>query len=317
MRKLVRFLPIFLFIGILVSGWLHRYWLFDTYRLIFYEPSARIEELAERSGMSDEGTRLFYAAQPQLLLEEEFDEQCQFAELGLVLGCYRSADIYILDVTEDQLEPVEPVTAAHEMLHVVFGRLNEGEEDRMQDLLEEQFDQVTNPRIVEEVDGYRSDPDADLYNEMHSIFGTELGPLIPELEDHYSTYFDDRSLVLAESSAYEKVFQELEQEITAFDSQLKTLGEQIDKLEKDIESLSGRITSERARLESLLASNSVSAYNAAVPGFNALVSSHNSKVESVKDKIDTYNEIVAKRNANVAAKNNLIKSLDSSVEAIE
>ena len=316
-RNVLRFLPVILFVSILVTGWLHRFWLFDSYRLIFYEPSSRIVELADRSGMSDLGKRLFYGAQPQLLLEDAFDQECQFAELGLVLGCYKSSDIFILDVTDEQLESVEPVTAAHEMLHVVYARLNQGEIDELRELLDRQFELITNERIISEIDGYRNDPGADLHNEMHSIFGTEQDELIPELEEIYAPYFDDRSLVIAESKAYEKVFTELEDEIEAFDAELATLRTEINTLEEDIANLNTQINTDRARLEALLESGNVPAYNAAVPGFNSTVNSHNAKVEQVKQKIKEYNEIVAERNANVAAKNNLIKSLDSNVQTIE
>ncbi len=315
--KLLRFVPAVLFVAILSIGWINRFWLFDTYRTLFYEPNERIVALAERSGMSETGRRYFYGGQPELLLEDEFDRECQFAELGLVLGCYRSADIFILDVTDNQLEPVEPVTAAHEMLHVVYSRLSGDEEVALKVLLDEQFELVTNQRIIDEIDGYRDDPGADIHNEMHSIFGTELEDILPALEDHYRPYFEDRSLVLDESSQYEKVFVELEEEIEKFDAQLSKLGAEITTLESEIDSLSGQIASDRARLERLLEANNVTAYNASVPGFNQLVNTHNAKVESVKSKIGQYNDIVSKRNENVAAKNNLIKSLDSNVETIE
>lgn len=317
LKKLLKFSPIVILVAILATGWFHRYWLFDTYRLALYEPSQTIEELADRAGMSDYGERLFFAAQPQLLLEEEFDQNCEFAELGLVLGCYRSADIFILDVTEDQLEPVEPVTAGHEMLHVVFARMNPNEEDEIKILLDKQLEKVTNNRILEEIDGYRDDPDADLYNEMHSIFGTELTSLIPELEEHYSEYFSDRSLILQESAAYEKVFRALEKEIDNLDAQLSTLAAQIENREVELDSLSAQIDTQRSQLDSYDRNNQISQYNALVPGFNNLVNSHNAKVTKLKELIDRYNVIVEVRNENVAAKNNLIKSLDSSVQAIE
>ncbi len=315
--KLLTILPVFLFVSILTVGWIHRFWLFDTYRILVFDPDPRISQLVDRSGMSSEGERLFLAAQPELLLEDEFDAQCQFAELGLVLGCYRSANIYILDVTEDQLEPVEPVTAGHEMLHVVYSRMNDDEIELIHELLDEQFELVENQRVLEEIEGYKNDPDADLYNEMHSIFATELVELTPELEAHYARYFEDRSLVLAESAAYEEVFIKLEAQIEGYDAELARIGQEIDALEAEVQDLNQEIVNERARLESLLANNQVNEYNAAVPGFNALVNLHNARVESVKAKIIEYNDIVAERNENVAAKNNLIKSLDSSVETIE
>lgn len=316
-KKLLRFSPVIIFLGILVAGWLNRFWLFDSYRLLFYEPTERVSELADLSGMSNHGRRLFMAAKPELLREEEFDVQCQFADLGLVLGCYRSADIFILDVTEAQLEPVEPVTAAHEMLHVVYSRLNPAEITYLEGLLEAQLGQVKNERIIQEIEGYKKDPNSDLYNEMHSIFGTELGDLSPELEAHYAKYFSDRSLVLEQSTQYEAVFEQLESQIKEYDTQLSSLNTEIKALELEISDLSQQISNERTRLDQLLANDQVEQYNAAVPGFNSDVNLHNSLVEKVEQLVVEYNQIVAERNTNVAAKNNLIKSLDSNVEAID
>ena len=316
-KRILRASPVLVMLVLVTVGWFHRFWLFDTYRSYFYEPSATVEQLANRSGMSEHGRRLFYGGQPELLSGESFSQECQFADLGLVLGCYKSADIFILDVDEDELEPVEPVTAAHEMLHVHYARISIDEERQLEELLDRQLELVTNQRVLDEIDGYKKDPNADLYNEMHSIFGTELAELIPELEEHYAQFFDDRSLVVAESDTYEAVFIALEDQIEEFDAQLASLGERIDTLESEIDNLNGQITSDRARLQSLLDSNQIEQYNASVPGFNSLVNSHNSKVEQVKTLIAQFNEIVEERNDNVAAKNNLIKSLDSDLQTIE
>jgi hypothetical protein len=234
-----------------------------------------------------------------------------------VLGCYRSADIFILDVVEDQLEPVESVTAAHEMLHVVYARLNDDEKSRLAVLLDAQFAVVANNRILDEIDGYRQDPNSDLYNEMHSIFGTELNTLIPELQDHYQDYFSDRSKVIAESDAYELVFAELEAEIEGYDSQLAILEVQIIDLENEIDDLSQQIVNGRETLSRLEAQQEIAQYNQYVPVFNSIVNLHNAQVGVLEKAIADYNEIVKVRNDNVGAKNNLINSLDSSVQTIQ
>lgn len=316
-RKPAIVTAISIFVVVVVSGWLHRFWLFDSYQLLFYEPTSEISLLADKSGMSDYGRRLFYAAQPELLTEAEFDRECNFSEIGIVLGCYKGADIFILDVQEDELEPVESVTAAHEMLHVVYARISIDEERELERLLERQFELIDNQRILDTIDGYRDDPGADLYNEMHSIFGTEVAQLIPELETHYDEFFSDRGLVVAESNTYEAVFLELEAEIERYDTRLAELSAQIDTLETQTVALANRIDSERARLQLLLEQSLFEEYNDDVEAFNALVNTYNANVAEIERLVDAYNDVVAKRNQNVAAKNNLINSLDSNVQPIE
>lgn len=317
MKIFIRILPVIGLVIGLMAGWSHRYWLFDTYRLASYDAPGEIISLSEESGMSRYANRLFLAAKPALLPEQEFDQKCVFGELGLVLGCYNGADIYVLDVTEEELEPVEVVTAAHEMLHVVYSRLNTDEINQLKRHLDRQLELIDNKRVLSEIDGYRKDSNSDIYNEMHSIFGTEIGELIPELESHYAKFFDDRSLVLEKSQAYEQVFVELEEEISAYDRQLAGLGRQIDSLELEATISASQIDSQKNRLSQYEQSGDLDLYNQLVPSYNALVIKHNSTVEKLKSLISEYNSLVELRNQNTAARNNLIKSLDSDIEAVD
>ena len=305
-----------LFVILGAVAWAHQYTIADRIRLAFYSPPQLVTQLADESGMSAYGRRLFYVSKPEVLQEAQFDTICVFGELGLVLGCYNGRNIYILDVQEDRLEPVEPVTAAHEMLHAAYQRLSQAERDELADLFQQQAEAGTSARIEQEIESYRSNPGTDLNNEIHSIYGTEYPSLIPELEDYYAQYFDDRQKVLAQSAEYEKVFNELEQFIVEYDIQLADIKTQIDTLENEVVSLAAQIDRGREDLEALRAAGSINQYNAQVPGFNATVQLHNAKIAEVKSLITRYNQVVVERNEYVIESNDLKKSLDSDFESI-
>lgn len=292
------------------------YTIADLVRLNGYKPNSLITDYVNASGMSDKGRDLFYVSYPEVLLETEFDEVCKFEELGLVLGCFDGRKIYVLDVQEARLEPVETVTAAHEMLHVAYSRLDETERERINNLLDEQFEKVNNKRIQDEIDGYKKDPNADIHNEMHSILGTEYKDLGKELEEYYSKFFDDRSKVLQKSAQYEDVFNEINAKIDSYDRQLAALKSEIDVQEGEIGLLQNEVRAERVGLEMLEREGRYEEYNAKVPGFNAMVNQYNSLIVQVEAKIKQYNDIVKLRNENVFEQNDLIKSLDSDFETL-
>ncbi len=316
-KSLIQWLILLVLVGGGLALWLNMYLITDQIKLAFYSPSDIVESLATNSGMSDYGRRLFYVSDPQVMMEAQFDERCVFGELGLVLGCYDGANIYILDVQEDRLEPVEPVTAAHEMLHAAYARLSDEKIRELKTLLDKQSSESTSARIEEEIASYKNDPNTDIYNEMHSLYGSEYGDLIPELEEYYKQYFSDRSIVLKRSKQYEQVFEQLKAKIDAYDLQLKKIKTTIEQDEATVTSLGEQIDDQRATMRRLEASNQIDEYNAMVPGFNALVEQHNDLIMKIRQDIKNYNDIVLERNENVFEQNDLIKSLDSDLVPIK
>ena len=201
-----------------------------------YRAPNEIFELTKKSGMNDNGRFHFYIGQPQLNDSSAFNHNCadvMHAET-VVLGCY-DGQIYLFDVTDNRLEGVKYVTAAHEMLHVVYERLGSIEQLRVDKLLNEQLEKTTDERILGLVETYdRTEPGQRL-NELHSIFATEVRNVNPELEQYYGKYFSDRSRVVTESERYEKIFSELEAKAEELEGQLDNLGAQIDSRKTNYE----------------------------------------------------------------------------------
>ena len=315
MKYFRRFLLILFFVAVFLAATNQRQ-IRDWWILRNYQPSAEIVSLADDTSMSEEGRHLFYVSQPELNDKTQFNDNCRFPERSIVLGCYSAERIYIFSVDNKKLKGVEEVTAAHEMLHAAYERLSADERSEIDELLLSTFDDLNDKRLNQTIDDYEEADPESVTNELHSILGTEHRKLPDKLEEHYSRYFNNRRTVVNISEDYEQVFEELQDQIAAYDKQLKELKNDIAALEAALESMSSFLISETARLEALLENDKTSAYNAAVPNFNATVKEYNSTIDTYQDKVDKHNRIVEKRNAIALEQNKLVQSLDSKFQPI-
>ncbi len=110
----------------------HQQRIIDQFVVWQYEPDTVIAGYADRAELTDEGRFLFYASQPEVHPEDEFDQICSAGSEGFgILGCYLPDErrIYLYDVTDDRLDGLEEVVATHEMLHAVWDRMSQDERD--------------------------------------------------------------------------------------------------------------------------------------------------------------------------------------------
>lgn len=99
----------------------------DWWHARSYDPPEEIVVLADGAGMSDEGRKLFYRFEPSLLDQTALDEKCSAEKFGCTSGRF----IYILRPTNEAEYSRAVVTAAHEMLHVAYSRLNTEGQDTL------------------------------------------------------------------------------------------------------------------------------------------------------------------------------------------
>ncbi len=226
----------------------------DYFRLRGYDPPKRIVELADETTMQDDTRRIFYVNHPALSDKAEFNTECRTTEQSIILGCYVAGrGIFLLDVQEPKLNGVVEVTAAHEVLHAEYERLNTSEREKIDRLTSEFYENnVSNERIKKTVENYRKKDPSIVPNELHSILATEVRDLSPELEEYYSQYFKDRIKIVEFSELYERAFIDLEQQAKIIESQLASLKNQIDTDRSQIDALSAELNIEKARLDALL-----------------------------------------------------------------
>ncbi|MCU1441214.1 MAG: hypothetical protein JWP85_2211 [Rhodoglobus sp.] len=197
-----------------------------------FEPTAQLETYVERSTMTDEGRFLFYASRPEIAPEGAFDRVCssRLEDVG-ILGCYLPGNrtIFLYDVTDDRLDGIEEVVAAHEMLHAAWDRMSEGERSALGPLLEaEAAKRADDAAFAETLAFYAKAEPGERLNELHSIIGTEFTEVGPELEAHYALYFTDRAAVTALHEKSNGVFVEQGKAIEALVARIDTLTAAID-----------------------------------------------------------------------------------------
>ncbi len=294
-----------------VAAWLLRQNIFDWTRLHNYQPNAAVVKLATDTTMDDYARHLFYVYHPSIESKQTFSQNCSENEKTIVLGCYVSMQgIYIYDVKDTRLAGVEEVTAAHEMLHAAYDRLKPQEKQKINLLIQQAYSQVTDKRIRSNIDSYQQ-AGADTTNELHSILGTEVRNLPPDLETYYKRYFTDRAKIVSYSEQYQQIFTDRQNKVAADDVNLKNIKIQIDALDASLKSQSQSLTADRQNLNNLLARGQTADYNAAVPSYNAKVTAYNADIATEQSLVDEYNTIVKERNALALEENELVKAIDS------
>lgn len=291
--------------------WFQRYSLFDWWRLRGYTPPAAITALADETTMTNKARNLFYAFHPQLDDKTTFNQNCPARDHSITLGCYvTNRGIYLYDIQDERLEGVEEVTAAHEMLHVVYQRLSSKERKRIGSLLQEAYAQVTDPRIRAAITIYQENGD-DVNNELHSILGTEVAQLPPALEAYYQQYFIDRTKVVAMATRYSDEFVRREQQVAEYDAKLGGLRIQIETNEALLDQKSANLQADRKLLDQQYESQNYSAYNMGVPIYNAAVAEYNALLSTTRSQIAEYNALVEARNKVAVEHQELMDSWNS------
>ncbi len=284
----------------------------DWWKLRGYVAPSVVASIVDQDTMTSYAQHLFYLNKPDITTGSDFTSHCPLGtEKTIVLGCYISSDggIYLYDVTDPRLQGVIQVTAAHEMLHAAYARLSSSERDKIDSLLKNYYEHtLTDQRIKDTMNAYKQSEPTELYNEMHSVFGTEIANLPPELAAYYAQYFSDRSKVTTYAANYESEFTSRRTQIAQYDAQLANLKQIIETNEASLASQQADLTAQLARIASLNTSDTAP-YNTAVHSYNRAVDIYNSLRNQTEEDITTYNTLVDKRNALALEEQQLVQSL--------
>ena len=219
-----------------------------------YKPTEQATSLVKRAGLNDNGIFYYYASQPSLFdtsTAVEFNKTCNNTEkTSAILGCFSGNKIYINYISDKQLDGISEVTAAHETLHAIYNRISDSEKIKVDKLLEDEYKKLSgNNYYADLLAFYSSYEPGQRDNELHSIIGTEVAQLDPELESYYDQYFVNRQDVVNLDAKYSGVFKSLK-------AKADDLSGQIDKLLSVITSLSSQYN-----IDAQLLKNDISAFN--------------------------------------------------------
>jgi soluble cytochrome b562 len=210
----------------------NKQYIIDQFTVWNFASSPALDSYIDRSTMTDHGAFLFKASQPSIEGAEQFNQVCSTHEEGTgVLGCYTPSTklITLFDVTDDQLDGLEDVVAAHEMLHAAWDRLSKEAKAALTPQLEAEATKLSGDKEFADTMAFyaRAEPGQRL-NELHSIIGTEVAGLSPELESYYAQYFTDRAALVGLHEKSNAVFVKLQQQTADLVSEIDALREQID-----------------------------------------------------------------------------------------
>jgi chromosome segregation ATPase len=274
--------------------------------------------LADRTDMSSGGKFYFYASHPSIDTAEKFNKQCDRAEESVaILGCYDGQNIYIYDITDSRLDGIREVTAAHEMLHAAYARLNEDEKQKVNVLLEAEYAKLKDTaEFAERMSFYARSEPGERDNELHSIIGTEVKTIGVELEAHYRRYFNDRSKIVGLHEAYASVFAALQSRSKQLGVTLTALGNEI---EADSSSYNTAVTQLNADINTFNARannggfGSVSEFESARAKLVARANQLEEERASINDKVARY-DVIRQELTSVASESEaLSRSIDSSL----
>lgn len=296
---------------------LYRQELSDQWTVRQYQPSSGIAQLADRSGLSERGRFYLYVGKAELASAQVFNSGCQRVERSNpILGCYLSGSdkIYIYDIEEPRLDGIKEVTAAHEMLHVVFARLRTSEQEWLSRTLEEIYQQHKTPELESRMEYYeRTEPGART-NELHAIIGTELRDIGQELEEYYAQYFTDRHKTVALYEQYRSAFTAIEQEMTTLEEQLGIQRPQIEQAQATYEADLRQYNALVASFNRRAAAGDFTSQEAFDQERTELSAQSDVLVwqrRELEERIRVYNENVERRNRLGGQMSELSRSLDS------
>lgn len=245
------------------AQWAHdnRQWLSDRAIARQFVPSEELRAYVADAGLSPEGEVYLFASVPEVVPAGEFDRYCSRDEPGIgVLGCYRLAEkrIFLYDVTDDRLEPMEPVIAAHEMLHAAWDRFDERTQNDIATLLEEGFAALPDDhQLRERIASYEDfDPNSRI-PELYALMGTEVATLPAALEEHYARFFTDRQRVVSLAERVLAIFETFDSQLQALVDDLNQRSAVIDAAKREYEAAAEVLGAE------------IRAYNDKVAAYNA------------------------------------------------
>jgi len=290
----------------------------DRIAYLEYQPTPAIASLVVRSGMNDNGKFLFYASQPKLDGTQSFNQECNKVESTVsILGCYNGSKIFIYDIQDAELDGVREVTAAHETLHVAYQRMSDTDKKRVGKLLEIEYGKLASDKRFTDLIAYyaKAEPD-QRSNELHSIIGTEVRDISPELESHYKKFFSSRLRVVDLSEKYTAVFQSLKAKADTMSKQLNELSalisSQTDEYNQGAQTLSNDIDSFNIKASS----QGFTSYNQFYTERNRLtarVSALESLRSTINDEIKQYQELLKQYDALALQSKQLYDAIDSSL----
>ena len=223
---LQRIWPVFVAVFAVVLMWaFYDSTLSDIWGGLGYIPSLEAETMRDNLELTPRGKRIFNATRVALEDSDDFNEHCSSydAEVTL-LGCYVDGRVYVYNITDAKLKTANQVTTAHELLHAIWERLSDTEQEALKPLLMQVY-RANRNWFDDELEPYGAE---DRTEEIYVRAGTKLAELPEELEAHYARYFRNRAQIVHYYEEYAAPFLELKFELEQLYDQITTMQAEIE-----------------------------------------------------------------------------------------
>jgi hypothetical protein len=283
-----------------------------------YKPSSEVAAFADRTTMTDLGRFYFYASRPAVEEAQDFNTDCSKQEQNTaILGCYDGRNIYVYNVTNTQLDGIREVTAAHEMLHAAYDRMSKTERAQIDTLVEAEYVKLQDDKdFAERMAFYARTEPGERDNELHSVIGTEVSNLSPELEAHYKKYFADRAKIVSLHERYASVFTSLQTKSNELSDQLTALGNDIEASTAAYNNNVGRLNKDIAAFNNRANSGEFSdqqSFQAERTQLQRRAVQLDAQRRDINDKVAQYNNLRTQLLAIASQSDALNRSIDSSL----
>jgi len=305
---------------IAASAWvvLNRQFVIDQIAVWQFHSTPQLDALVDRAGMNNHGKFFFLASRPVLDGTQNFNNECARIESTTsILGCYSNNQIFIYDVTDKALDGVREVTATHETLHAIYNRLSTDEKDKIDVLLEAEYKKLQgNKDYADRMAFYARTEPGERDNELHSVVGTEIAKISPELETYYSKYFTNRQDVVALNKKYMSKFIDLKTKANALAAQINDLTSSITTRTNQYNSDAKKLDSD-IRAFNLRAKNGDFTSQAQFDAERSVLATRSSELNDVRSSINsdisTYDKLLAEYNSLASESKKLYNSIDSTL----
>jgi len=283
-----------------------------------YHPTSEVNSIAERAGLNDNGKFYYLASQPKLESTNDFNKECNKIEnTNSILGCYSNFHIYIYNVTDEQLDGVREVTAAHETLHAIYARLSTNEKNKFNKLIEVEYDKLKSDKDFSDLMAFyeRTEP-GERDNELHSLVGTEVSSISPELETYYSKYFANRQKVVILNAKYIGKFKALKEHDDDLTVQITETSDSIKSQQNEYNSIAKILDNDINSFNSRASSgdfSSQSQFNSERDKLITRAANLNTMRANINNQITNYEALIAEHNLNAAESQKLYNIIDSTL----
>jgi hypothetical protein len=268
--------------------------------------------------LTGQGEFIFNAAQPELNDAADFNENCRQDETEVaVLGCYTLGNIYVYDIKDTRLDGIRELTAAHELLHAFWAKMDDGERERLQPIL----NQVYKNNLAILKDDIETYAESERLEEIFVRAGTEIKELPAELEGIYARVFENQDAVVDFYNDYSAVFREMKTRLENLVDELESLKSQIDEkiheYEVGVANLEKDIINFNSCAETVRCFQSNAEFYAQRNALIARESALNVLNDEVNVLIDNYNDKVNEYNSNALESRRLQNIINSKAETTE